>query len=338
MANTETTDRGGYYLVSTPYHCLLALAHAESNGTPAVMFLFGQFSSAADYLRVLRQQPSLLPGLVVEGLTGTAADRRLRRRARGPLLASLERWRPARVVVFNDRHDLSQVALDWARRNQARGICFEDGSSFYTDWLAPPAGNWTRFRKRLTTSRSWEPIRIPGTHPGLHEVRVQRPDAVRPELRGRVAPLSLNLPNSPVLRRLVSGLLSQNGTAPLPDTAPDALLLPALGAGIEWSAAALDLARGAQRLAYKYHPREQAPDPARLGERGDELPRQLPVELLYLFWGGGPGLLIGDSRSTTLLTVSSFDPATRIVGLFRGEPPPQATAYARLGIELCHCD
>lgn len=338
MAITGTTDRGCFYLVSTPYHCLLALAHAESSGVTPVLFLFGRFPSASDYLRVLGAQPPLLPGLIADGLTGTTDDRGLRRRARERLLQSLSRWKPRTLVVFNDRHDLSQVALDWAQRENVRRLCFEDGSSFYTDWLAPPAGKWTRWRKRLFTARNWEAIRVLGTHPALNEVCVQRPDAVRPELRGRAQALALDLPRSPVLRKLAADLLNDADRSRVLDSAPQVLVLPALKAGPAWTLAARKLAANGSHIAFKYHPREAAEDPAGLRGLGAELPRHLPVELLYLLWGGGPATLIGDGRSTTLLTAGLFDAGTRIIGLYSGDAPPQIEAYIRLGIDLRACD
>ncbi|MGQ0621860.1 MAG: hypothetical protein ACT4QA_18395 [Panacagrimonas sp.] len=334
MATAATPEPRCFYLVSTPYHCLLALAHAESRNEIPVLFLFGRFPSASDYLRVLGVHPPLLPGLVVEGLTGSADDRGLRRGARGRLLQSLSLWKPGTLVVFNDRHDLSQVALDWAQRDNARRLCFEDGSSFYTDWLAPPASAWTRWRKRLFTTRNWEPIRVLGTHPALDAVLAQRPQAVRAELRGRVQPLSLDLPRSPVLRALAEGLVREEDRSSALDGAPDVLVLPALNADAAWTLAATGLIPKESNIAFKYHPREAASDPAGLRGLGMELPRHLPVELLYLLWGGGPGTLIGDGRSTTLLTAGLFDGRTRIIGLYAGAALPQAEVYARLGIEL----
>lgn len=334
MATTVATETSSYYLVSTPYHCLLALADAERQAQQPRLFFFGRFDAAKDYLTALQARPPLRPGLVVEGLTAPAHVRSLRRRARGQLLDSLNRWEPRRVIVFNDRHDLSQVALAWASRRGAKKLCFEDGSSFYTDWLAPPSTRLTTWRKRLFTAPGWHPIRVLGTHPQLDSVHVQYPALVRPELLGRVEKLGLDLTKSSALRALAREIISGSDIAQIGSVAPDVLLTPALGARPDWTQAALKRVPPAKRVAFKYHPRETGDDPVGLRGSGLELPRKIATELLYLHWGSAPEMIIGDGRSTTLLTASLFGPGSLAIGLYRDIPPAHTEMFARLGIEM----
>lgn len=329
-----------FYLASTPYHLLLALADAEHSGDPARLFFFGAFPSAALYLDALQSAPALLPGLRVDGLTGGEKGSALRRAARGAVRKCLRDAQASRMVVFNDRHDLSQLALALAaRRRDVRRVCLEDGSSFYTQWLAPAAGGLARMRKRCFTAPGWTPIRVLGTHPLVQEVRVLRPDAVRPELRERALGLDLDLLGSPVLRRfgerLVKTLRDSNQLGDLP-SCPEVLLAPPLEHALAWAERARPLAAGLANAAVKHHPRQPEADPGNLLALGAEISRHLPLELLFLHWGRTPALLIGDGHSTALLSARMFDARARVIGLCVRGRPEHAPAYERLGIELMY--
>lgn len=327
-----------FYLASTPYHVLLALADAERARAQATLFFFGAFPSAAQYLAALLETPALLPGLHVDGIIGSAKARALRREARQRLRDCMELCSPDRVVVFNDRHDLSQLVLAIAAAGKGvTRACFEDGSSFYTGWLAPAAGFWTQLRKRLFTAPRWTPIRILGTHPLVDEVRALRPDAVRPELRGRAQALELDLLASPVLRRFSERLLhamrSAGQTPELPPC-PDLLLTPPLEKVEAWAARAREVLGESPGVAIKYHPRQAEIDPGNLLRFGPEISRHLPLELLYLLWGRAPRCVVGDGNSTTLLSTRLLAPDARVIGLCLRGRPEHTETYARLGIEL----
>lgn len=332
---------GTFYLVSTPYHVLLALADAEREARPAALYFYGAFPSAALYLQALRDAPALLPGLVVEGLAGSAKSGTTRRAARAGLRSCLVRAQPDRVVVFNDRHDLSQFALALAaRRADTRRVCLEDGSSFYTRWLAPATGFWTQLRKRGFTAKGWTAIRVPGTHPLVQEVRVLRPDAVRPELQARALRLDVNLLSSPVLKRFGERLLRLLRAAGLIGdlpACPEVLLTPPLENVADWAARVQEFLRASSGLAVKHHPRQAQANPGDLLRHGSEIARQLPLELLYLLWGRAPRCVIGDGNSTTLLSTRLFDADSRVVGLCTRGRPEHGAAYEKLGIEL-HSD
>ncbi len=329
-----------FYLASTPYHLLLALADAERQGGPASLFFFGAFPSATLYLDALRAVPALLPDLQVNGIAGSAKSSPLRRRARIAIRDSLRHEQVSRLVVFNDRHDLSQLALALAaRRCDTRRVCLEDGSSFYTQWQAPSANAWTQLRKRCFAAPGWTPNRVLGTHPLVQEVRALRPDAVRPELRERVLGLDLDLIGSPVLQRfgerLIRALRDSGQLSDMPPC-PDVLLAPPLEHALAWAERARPLVTGLARVAVKHHPRQSEVDPGNLLSLGAEVSRQLPLELLYLHWGRTPGLVIGEGHSTALLSTRLFDARARVLGLCVRSRPEHAAAYEMLGIELKH--
>lgn len=333
--NATPRDRvAALYVASTPYHLVLALADAERQAGPSALYFYGTFPDADRYLAALQADPPLLAGLRVQGLARPAKHRAARRGAARALHTLFDALDPDRVVVFNDRHDLSQLALALAsRRPGARRTCFEDGSSFYTGWRAPPASRWDTLCKRLFTTRDWHPIGMLGTHPLVEDVRVQRLDAVREELRDRARPLALDVIRSPVLHALAQRMIDDETL-----TCPDVLLAPALINGPAWTAAARTLLPRSARVAFKYHPRESEDDPAALAGSGQEIPRHVPTELLYLLWGRTPAMLVGDGDSTALLTASLFNGDMRVIGLHTGPAPAHAPAYACLGIELRRYD
>lgn len=327
-----------FYLASTPYHLLLALADAERQGGSASLFFFGAFPSATLYMDALRAVPALLPDLQVNGIAGSAKSSSLRRRARTAIRDTLRHAQVSRLVVFNDRHDLSQLALALAaRRRDTRRVCLEDGSSFYTQWQAPPVTAWTQLRKRCFAAPGWTPNRVLGTHPLVQEVRALRPDAVRPELRERVLSLDLDLLGSRVLQSFGERLMrALRDSGQLCDLAPcpDVLLAPPLEHALVWAERVRPLITDLARVAVKHHPRQSEIDPGNLLSLGAEISRHLPLELLYLRWGRAPGLVIGDGHSTALLSTRLFDSRARVLGLCVRSRPEHTAAYGRLGIEL----
>jgi hypothetical protein len=335
-AGSPMRTGAAFYLVTTPYHLLLALAHVEAARVPATLFLFGRFADCERYWAFLAADP-LSASVHLVGALGVPTDRRPRARARRLLLDAVRAQRPAELFVFNDRNEVAQAALDAVARQGGRRTCLEDGSSFYTDWLAPEASRWTTLRKRWLTTRTWLPLRVLGTHPLVQEVRVMRPSLVRPELQGRAKPLELDLLRSPVLHRLATAMVPE--TASGMDARPDVLVLPGLEDDPGWSAwlqGWCEAVPGAP-VAFKYHPREPRKDPAGLARIARELPRHVAAELYYLAWGGTPQRVFGDGRSTTLLTTKLFDPDCEVVGIYRGELPPHAAAFSRLGIAMNTC-
>lgn len=332
-AGAPLTRGAPLYLVTTPYHLLLALAHAESGGGPATIVLFGRFPDCERYWQFLASD-SWASSLHLRGVFGFLPTQRPRRRARRLLLETVRTQRPSQLFVFNDRNEVAQAALDAVFRQGGRRVCLEDGSSFYTDWQAPGASRWTTMRKRLFVARHWLPLRVLGTHPLVQEVRVLRPAVVRPELSARARPLDIELMQSPVLRRLAGRMVSETGATA--EDCPETLILPGLEEDPGWSDALWRQRTGAASatVAFKYHPREARPDPLQLAGLARELPRHVAVELYYLAWGRAPRRIVGDGRSTTLLTAKLFDPDCEILGIYHGPQPAHAEAFSRLGIEM----
>lgn len=323
-----------FYLASTPYHLLLALADAERRDRPTTIYLFGNFPSAALYLAALRRGLRALPLLRAEGMIGGYGDPVALHRALGAMGPLLDEVDPQRVYVFNDHHDLSQYVLGWARRRGRFRGCIEDGSSFYTDWRVCDRVRPTRqLRKRLSVSPAWTSICIPGTHPALQQLRVLRPELVRPELRSRAEPLDLDLLHSPVVAELAAQLLGDLRITP-PEQCPDCLVAPSPESRLPWRAMLKDLVGANATLAYKYHPRELRGDPLHLAGCGAELPRDLPLELIYARWQAVPRRVIGSAGSTVLLTSRLFSPEAQVTGYYHGTPPSQVARYRSAGIEL----
>lgn len=328
-----------FYVVSTPYHILLAVAHAERAGLAPSLFLLGNFAGAQAYADALSGPgEALLPGLEIEAAVCAYGDRARYRAQLPPLRRALKAAGARQLWVFNDHNDLSQYALSWAARQGVACGAIEDGSSFYTDWVvARHDRRWRQWRKRWTFCRHWTALTVPGTHPLLTSRLALRPDLVRDELRGRCEPLDVDVLRSPALRRLAARLAASCAAQARPGAGqwleqpvPDRLLLaPARGALPE------EACTGLGSLAFKYHPREAEADPLGLRRLGRELPRHWPVELIYLHWGAVPDEVVGEAGSTVLLTSRLMSPQTRVFGYrTAGLAAAPDALYARLGIEL----
>jgi len=338
----DTASRpGSFYIVSTPYHVLLALAQAEHARVSPKLFLLGNFAGAQAYVEALSDPGSgspILPGLTVDAVFCRYGDRAGYRAQAPALRRALEQVQPGQLWVFNDHNDLSQYALSWAARRAIPCGAMEDGSSFYTDWtVARHARRWRQWRRRWSFCRDWTALSVPGTHPLLTRRLALRPDLVRPELRGRCEALGVDLLRSPALRvlarRLAESCAARHGIGAqqwLEQPIPDRLLLAPASGGLPEEARI-----GLGTLAFKYHPREAETDPLGLRRLGCELPRHWPVELIYLHWGAVPDEVVGEAGSTVLLTSRLMSPRARVAGYRTSEAAAAPDAlYARLGIEL----
>ena len=327
-----------FYLVTTPYHILLALAHIEAASQAATIFLFGRFENSNEYLEALTEAQSLLPQLRVCGRAGWGDRGPTRRMVRAEVARMLDEERPEALIVFNDRNEVAQIALAVVARYGGERTCIEDGSAFYTDWVGPPASRWVSWRKRMLMSRSWQPIQVLGTHTLTQRVLALRPESVRPELEGRVEALDVDLLRSPVLRHFSHEVVRRRvgGEESSIPSCPNLLVLPPLDVDARWASSLLQFLSlmPAVRTAVKYHPREPSRDPVGLLDHGVEIPRYLAVELLYLLWGRTPEVVIGDGRSTPLLTASMFNPDCDVIGLYSGDRPYHADAFEALGIRF----
>lgn len=327
-----------FYFAMTPYHVLLALADAERLHARATVFFWGAFGAAPEVFAALQSQPPLLPDMQVEGVIGPNKSPSLRQAGRKAIETSLARLDVDRVVVFNDKEVLSQVILGWAsRRPGVRTVCLEDGSTFYNDFTPAQKPLRTIWRRRLSGIRGFSNVRVLGTHPFVQEIRVLRPDLVRAELQGRVLPLDVDLLHSPVLLEFAQRLLHQFRRSGISDgvpACPELLLMPPLRNVDDWASCAKPFMKSSANTAYKHHPRQSEPDPGGLRRRARELPRGLPLEVLYLLWRRTPAAVVGDGGSTALMSTRLFDASARIVGVCVGGLPAYAAAFQRLGIEF----
>lgn len=358
LAASPLASADKIYVALTAYHCLMAagLALGEPGGHGRRQLIaikgFGITDLMLQCLRswgdcpfeeivVIEYSPKGRPG-IAESMQELRLSRKLRERIRGSRLRA--------VYVFNDRQVFSQVALGAARRFHpaASRIWVEDGTAAYSG-VTYRRQHWrTTLQRKLMHGRSWGNLKVLGTHPLVQQLVVHFPEALRPELRqSPVTRYPRERLHDPRLRGLAELIADRSGIPSL--HAVDALVI----ANVSWIFRDLEgyrqelrrllerLAAGGYSCAIKYHPRERMPDFVNIQDftGAVELPRECPMEVLFLLLGNSPCLVIG-GVTTALLVARQMNPALRPLAMQHGEAiggVDVGRLFTVLGIPIASC-
>lgn len=254
------------------------------------------------------------------------------------------------VYVFNDRQDVGQAVLIRTAQQcpQARRRCIEDGAQAYSNFVYRQAGWFRVLRRRRRCGGQWADIRVLGTHPLVQEFLAIYPDLVRDALQSRVYPMAAGALASPAMIEFATLIASACGYVHVSNPGGNSAVLalshssyaarnPAYAASVQ--AAAKALVGAGVSVAYKYHPRETDTDYLKivaLGGETREVPRELPIECVYLLYGKAAVLLIG-GMSTTLLTGGLMLPNVSLLGIAQANESQDAWSAQmldRIGLQV----
>jgi len=317
---------GTLFIAQTPYHILLSLGMSSPGDKVQIIDDFQDSSYFAKLIEGHESQLAVLGILPGRATTKDTMGQRVRYSQRNikamRSLFDLERF--SRLVIFNDRTPETQFAAFLARQKNIPLELVEDGLAAYVPSKERPPSAYRGFLSRILFGRYYHNIVTLGTSPYVEVVRTFFPDLIIPSLRDKkLERLDPNLFNK-IPPGIVEAMTSQ-----LNPSNECVLVLPhseILGAGGtddgSLRAVMQGTAKGAldryARVAVKYHPRERE---SYLGEYEgcDTIPKQVPMELVYLKLGGlreviGPlstslytaRIILGDRVK---ITATSADPS-----------------------------
>lgn len=318
--DSHARETSTLYIAFTPYHVFLAtiLAGASKGPKGAELIVISDFADSEGFTGAIQtwagnpfRHIHLFPGAY--GLTRKAVRQlayattvpRLRRRISG--------LHADEVCVFNDARPEAQAALHGVRaRNPGARIVFgEDGLTAYGSHRRAPAGMISKAACKALFGAFWKDVTVLGTSPWIEGVWALFPACVRAELRRHPV---LPIPHQPEpLRSFAEHVLRSfvgKGT-PLHDYSGLDVVVVITHSQVSSSLAdyrttvrgwILDLADAGWRVAMKYHPREPLGDYLQLAgdHRIVQLPRAIPIELVYAFAGEGLRVIVGDVSSALL--------------------------------------
>ena len=319
--------RNTLYWIGTPRHFLIAAGMAVGGDDVSNSHLL--LTSAQDYvdgIRVVLDRWSASPfsltrivrpnrpgnSLLANRIRAARAAARYRRMANGAEYSE--------VRVFSGTDIATQAYLyEIKRRSPAtRRVMVEDGGIYYNDQFigGDVAGEsypgWKMIAGRLLYGPAWAAVKKNGLGEVVDEIHLTAPELARKQLA------SLNLVKLPPdhLRRLsdtdLPGVYLSLFDCDAEELASvefavilsrsDGLLGDPKGY-VETVAALLSAARRrGLKVALKYHPKEQARDYMGLRDETGvvEIPRELPMELLFLVGADSLKFVLGDTSSALI--------------------------------------
>lgn len=355
MQTIASSERASaLYVTFTPYHVFLAtvLAGARLRQLRQDLIVVSDFADAQFLVQALRTwdgnaftEIHLLPGAygvrkkILRQFAYAANIPRIRR--------TVSKLAIDEVYVFNDARPEAQAALHYARTQSPdlRVVFVEDGLTAYGSHGRSPGSMFARLGAMALFGRFWQDVTVLGTSRWVNSVGAIFPSCVRPELRRHPIRPVTDLSGLPerLARHVIRCL---GGTCLRPEDFKELEVVVA----ITQSAVARavpdypqtvkrcisDVADAGLRVAVKYHPREPLGDYLNLGQdrRIVQLPKMLPIELIYALAGGRLRVVIGD-LSNALLTARWLCPRASVLTLapaFGYVDPPLMETFKKLGI------
>lgn len=312
------------YLVSTPYHVLLAhvVASHESPGDHSVLVMKegrAHFYELFESIRGDRNVPFTDVLFLRQPATGklNKRPRNVKRRATAAreLLESLQ---PRNLYLFSDTY-LEQFLAVAGKQTGASIYYVEDGAAAYSTHKKEVSG-WTHFKNRVAYGSTYRQVETEGTSAIIGTVLAAYPRHLRQELKAKDC---IELPRT--AESVFSGLT-------WPESFLDSLgvdttrlrceRLYVLGySGLfrhirNYHSLLGDILKktlGPEPTAVKYHPRETTRDPLGLRALGVEVIHQsVPAEILYYLNRDKLRFVYGDI-GTSLITARWFLPQTSVV-------------------------
>jgi hypothetical protein len=342
------------YVTFTPYHVFLAtlLAGGRPRQLRQDLIVVADFTDAQFLIKALRTWDEnsftdirLLPGaygLRRKGMRQLAYAANIPRIRR-----SVSKLVVDEIYVFNDARPEAQAALHYGRTKNPNVIVtfVEDGLTAYGSHGRAPGSVFARLGAMALFGRFWEDVTVLGTSRWVNSVRATFPSFVRPELKrypirpvvdpsglpGRLAQHVMRCLGATCFRsedlgklEVVVAITQSSVARAVPDYAQAV------------TQCISDIADAGLRVAVKYHPREPLGDYLNLGQdrRIMQLPKMLPIELIYALAGERLRVVIGD-LSNALLTARWLCPRASVLTLaqaFGYVDPPLMETFSKLGI------
>lgn len=331
---------GTLFIAQTPYHILLSLGMCSPGDTLQIV---DDFQGSSYYAHLIEEHDSELAVLSILPGRATTKDtlsHRLRHSRRNieAMRSLVDPQRFNRLVIFNDRTPETQFAAFLAKQKNILLELVEDGLAAYVPSKELPPSAYRGFLSRILFGRCYHNIVTLGTSPYVEVVRTFFPDLIIPSLRDKkLERLDPNLFNK-MPRGIVEVMTSQiNPGIECILVLPHSEILGARGADPgSLKAAMQETAKRALerygKVAVKYHPRERE---AYLGEyEGCEtIPKQVPMELIYLRLGGLKEVI--GPLSTSLYTARLIlGDGVRIVATSNFDGPEAMPLCQKLKIEM----